>query len=472
MHDVERTTSTVEELGSLLHHGKGSSAQLLQMTLARIEELDTDLNTFITLTPDDALEAARQADTEIERGERRSALHGLPVGIKDAIDVAGVRCTFGSRILADRTSPADAAVVRSLRAAGAVIVGKQNQHEFAFGITGENPHFGDVKNPWDPARIAGGSSSGTAASIAAGLLPLGVGTDTGGSVRIPAAMCGIVGLKPTYGLVSLDGVLPLAPSLDHVGPMGRTVLDCLALFDAIADDADGRASGRTVGIAYSASEAAASGLSGVRVGIPREYFFDGVERSVERAVDAALATLRGLGARLVEVSLPRVAHCQEAGLTVMASEAASWHEAWLRTRPDDYGADIRQRLEDGLQVRAVDYLSAQAFRVSLREDFERAFDEADVIVSPTVPIVAPIRGRTFDANDELGVAPRSVINRLTIPANLTGLPAITVPCGTNDGLPVGLQVMGASGQEATIGTVALAYERENDRPSHSPGILT
>ena len=369
-----------DDLAGRLRSRALSSVELVGTVLARIEQMDPVLNTFISVTATDALDAAAQADAELARGEDRGPLHGLPIGIKDAIDVAGVLGTFGSRILGDRRAPDDAALIRALRSAGVVIVGKQNLHEFAYGITGENPHFGDTANPWDPARVAGGSSGGTAASIAGGLVPLGVGTDTGGSVRIPAAMCGVVGLKPTYGAVSREGVLPLAWSLDHVGPLARRVLDCFRLLDAMIG------TGNRTRVVRGAADA---GLNGTRIGVPRHHFFHGIDPGVETTVRGAIDVLAGGGARLVDVALPHAVHAQAGAAAVMGAEAACWHGGWLQERPHDYGADVLLRLRQGALTRAVDYLDGQKLRTILQQEFHAAFESVDVIVSPTVPIVAP-----------------------------------------------------------------------------------
>ncbi|MGQ0804404.1 MAG: amidase [Actinomycetota bacterium] len=452
----------VDDLGQLLRSRVLSPVELVRARLSRIEQLNPELNAFITITGERALDAAADAEDAFMREKPVSPLAGIPIGLKDAIDLEATRCTFGSRILFDRVSPCDSEVARRLHAAGALIVGKQGMHEFAYGITSENPHFGDVANPWDPDRIAGGSSGGTAASIAAGLAPVGLGTDTGGSIRIPAAMCGVVGLKPTYGLVSRAGVLPLAWSLDHVGPLGLTVLDCFHLLDAVADlDGDQPRLGHARA-ADQVRELASSGLRGRRVGIPREHFFDSIEPEVEAAVREAVAVLRALGAEIVEVSVPHAVHAQVSAMPIMGAEAAAWHEEWLQRRASDYGEDVLLRLRQGALTRAVDYLKAQQVRTLLRRDFERAFELVDVIASPTVPIVAPHRGRTFERAGSLEGTLRSVINRLTVPANLTGFPAITVPCGTSEGLPLGLQLMGRPHGEPTLGGVALAYERATD----------
>jgi aspartyl-tRNA(Asn)/glutamyl-tRNA(Gln) amidotransferase subunit A len=458
---------SVVDTARALRGGSLTSVEVVEASLTRIADLDTALNSFLTPMSDQARRNAAEADEELARGANPSPLLGLPVGIKDAIDVGGVRCTFGSRILEGRLATEDAAVVAALRKAGAVVVGKQNLHEFAYGITGENPHYGDVANPWDPARITGGSSAGTAAAIAAGLVGLGVGTDTGGSVRIPAAMCGVVGLKPTYGLVSRAGVLPLAWSLDHVGPLARTVLDCFHLLDAMVEPdhpARPAAPGR---YARAVRLEADAGLRGTRIGVPR-HVSDDVEPGVAGAVRDATRVLEGLGACLVEVDLPHAVHAQAAAVPVMGAEAAAWHGRWLDERSAEYGVDVLERLRQGARTVAVDYLDGQRVRTVLQREFEAAFASVDVVVGPTVPIVAPRRGETQTPGPS-GVAPRAVINRLTVLANMTGFPALSVPCGLVDGLPVGLQAMGPAQGEVTIGAVALAFERAGawatDRPA-------
>jgi aspartyl-tRNA(Asn)/glutamyl-tRNA(Gln) amidotransferase subunit A len=364
---------------------------------------------------------------------------------------------MGSTILRTNVPTVDATVVSRLTAAGAVILGKHNLHEFAFGITSENPHFGAVHNPWSLERVPGGSSGGTAAAVAAGLCAAGLGSDTGASIRAPASFCGIVGLKPTYGRVSRAGALPLAWSLDHVGPLARSVADCAILLQAIAGhDARDHASAARPLPDFSAD--LARGVAGLRVGVPREYFFDIVEPDVERLVRDAIATFEQLGASVDAVSLPHVGHAQLAGNVIMSSEAAAWHSTWLRERPHDYGPDVLQRIRGGLLVRATEYLHSQQMRTLIQQDFAQAFEQVDVVVGPTVPVVAPPIGRTFEPVGPLKVPPRAVANRTTVPCNLTGMPAISVPCGFSDGLPVGLQVMAAAFAEPLVLRVAAAYE--------------
>jgi aspartyl-tRNA(Asn)/glutamyl-tRNA(Gln) amidotransferase subunit A len=451
------TDLDITQLVEPLRRRETSSLELTRAYLERIDRLNPRLEAYITVTADLALQQARQADDEMAKGTYRSPLHGVPLGIKDLFDVEGVPTTFGSRILRDNVADQDAALVARLKQAGAVILGKHNLHEFAFGITSENPHFGAVRNPWDTDRVPGGSSGGTASAVAAGLCAAGIGSDTGASIRAPASFCGIVGLKPTYGRVSRVGAFPLAWSLDHAGPMTRSVADCALVLQAIAGY-DPRDPGSADVPVPDFSQHLDAGIAGLRVGVPREYFFDMVEPDVDRLVREAIRVLAGLGAEVAEVSLPHVGHAQVAGNVIMSTEAAAWHSAWLRERPDDYGADVLARIRGGQLVRAVDYLASQQMRTLIQADFRQAFAQVDVVVAPSVPLVAPPIGRTFEAGGPLNVPPRSIANRTTVPGNLTGMPAISVPCGFSDGLPVGLQLMAAAFAEPLLLRTAAAYE--------------
>jgi aspartyl-tRNA(Asn)/glutamyl-tRNA(Gln) amidotransferase subunit A len=458
---TELTELSIAELAPRLRERQLSPVELTEVYLQRIERLDGQLNSFIRVLPDEARAAARAAETEIGRGDWRGPLHGVPLGIKDLFDVAGVPNTLGSKVLLDNVPTTDATVVQRLRQAGGVILGKHNLHEFAFGITSENPHFGVVRNPWDLDRVPGGSSGGTAAAVAAGLCVGGLGSDTGASIRAPASWCGVSGIKPTYSRVSRAGVLPLAWSLDHPGPIARTVGDCATLLQAIAgpDPRDPTASQEPVPD-YSAD--LQLGVAGLRIGVPREHYFDQVEPSVEQVVRRAIEQLSGLGARIEEVSLPHARHAQAAGNVIMSSEAAAWHHDWLRDRPGDYGADVLLRIRGGLLVRATEYLHSQQLRTLLQQDFAAAFERVDVVLGPTMPLVAPLIGRTFEPSGTFNLAPRGVANRLTVPCNLTGMPAMSVPCGFADGLPVGLQIMAPAFAESLVLRVGAAYEAATD----------
>ena len=458
---TDLTNLTIAELAPQLRERQLSPVELTEAYLQRIERLDGQLNSYIRVMADEARAAAREAESEIGRGAWRGPLHGVPLGIKDLFDVAGVPNTLGSKIMRDNVPATDCTVVQRLRDAGAVILGKQNLHEFAFGITSENPHYGVVRNPWDLDRVPGGSSGGTAAAVAAGLCVAGMGSDTGASIRAPASWCGISGLKPTYARVSRAGVLPLAWSLDHPGPLARTVADCATLLQAIAgpDPRDITASQEPVPD-YSAE--LHKGVAGLRIGVPREHFFDQVEPAVERLVRHAIQQLVDLGAHLEEVSLPHAKHAQPAGNVIMSSEAAAWHHDWLRERPGDYGADVLLRIRGGLLVRATEYLHSQQVRTLLQQDFAAAFELVDVVLGPTMPLVAPRIGHTLEPGGTFNLPPRGIANRLTVPCNLTGMPALSVPCGFVDGLPVGLQIMGPAFGESAVLRVGAAYESATD----------
>jgi aspartyl-tRNA(Asn)/glutamyl-tRNA(Gln) amidotransferase subunit A len=455
---VDLHTLAIADLAPLLRDRQLSPVELTSALLDRIEQLEPRVNAFILVLRDQALAAARDAEHEIGQGTYRGALHGVPIGLKDLFDVAGLPTTMGSSILRDNVATEDATVTRRLREAGAVIIGKQNLHEFAFGTTSENPHFGPVHNPWQLDHVPGGSSGGTAAAIAAGLTPAGLGSDTGGSIRIPASFCGTVGIKPTYGLVSRAGALPLSWALDHVGPLGRTVLDCAFVLQAIAgpDPADPSTASAVV---RDYTQDLESGVAGLKIGVPREHFFDVVDPAVDGLVRDAIEELRGQGAFVDEVSLPHAVHAQPAGNAIMSVDGAAWHGSWLQDRADDYGRDVLNRLRGGLPVRAVEYLRAHELRTLLDQDFLKAFEQVDVIVAPSTPTTAPAIGKTFDARPPLNLVPRAITNRCTVPANLAGLPAVSVPCGFVDGLPAGLQIIGPAFGEALVLRVARAYER-------------
>jgi len=444
------------ELGRRIARRELSPVEVVQELLRRIDRLDPGLNSFLSITAERALADARAAEAEIRSGVARGPLHGVPIALKDIFDTAGVRTTCGSKILAAHVPTVDAEVVARLRVAGTVLLGKLNLHEFAYGTTTTNPHYGPCRNPWNPERVPGGSSGGSGAALAARLCPLSLGTDTGGSIRIPASVCGVVGLKPTFGRVSRRGVLPLAWSLDHVGPMARSVEDAALLLGAIA--------GHDPGDPWSAALPGADfardlerGLDGMRVGIPGGFFFDGIEPEVERAVGAAIASLERIGARTVRVDWPHVEHAYSAFHGLLASEASAFHGPWMRGRPQDYGDQVRHALELGYFVPAVDYVNARRMQLLLRDELAAAFREADVIVTPSLPRTAPPIGEPMSRE------PDRAWNRFLTPFNLTGAPAISVPCGFDrTGLPIGLQIAGRAFEEPTVLRAARAYERETD----------
>ncbi|MBI1886054.1 MAG: Asp-tRNA(Asn)/Glu-tRNA(Gln) amidotransferase subunit GatA [Chloroflexi bacterium] len=445
---------TLAEAARLIAGRELSPRELTEECLERIEAVEPKLNAFITVTADEALEAARRAEGAIAAGEYRGPLHGIPVGLKDLFATRGVRTTAGSKIMADHVPDEDATVVRRLKEAGAVIVGKLNLHEFAFGATSVNPHYGPVRNPWDTGRIAGGSSGGSAAAVAAGECLAALGTDTGGSIRIPSSLCGIVGLKPTYGRVSRYGVVPLSWALDHVGPMCRTVEDAALVLGAIAgaDPLDPSAADVVVPRFESRLD---GDVKGLRLGVPREYFFDNVDAEVEAAVRGAVAVLEELGASVREVSLPHLEATPHAVNAIMLPEALAYHQAWLKERPGDYGEDVRLRLELGATYPAVHYVQAQRTRSLIVEEWGRVFEEIDLLVTPATPIPAAAIG-------EAELTTTLALIRFTNPFNLSGQPAVSLPCGlTKTGLPIGLQLVGRWWDEATVLRAAHAYERAN-----------
>lgn len=453
---------TIDEVTAQLRRRTISPVELTHDALARIEELGPKLNAFITVTAERALHDAKAAEREIRQGRNRGPLHGIPISFKDNIWTRGVRTTAGSKILRDFIPPADADVAKRLSKAGAILIGKTNLHEFAYGITTENPHYGATRNPWDTSRIPGGSSGGSAAALAAGIGFGSVGTDTGGSIRIPAALCGIVGLKPTFGRVSCGGIVPLAVTLDHAGPLARNVADIAVMLDAVkqTDEPEGhfhRALQRRA-----TREKACPKL---RLGWPREYFFVRVDEEVKRAIEKAAEQFEKMGARIVEISLPHVEDSTEPSTQIALAEAREYHESqgYFPARAEDYGEDVRKRLEMGGAIRAVDYLKAQQVRERVREDFRAAFEHVDAIIAPTTPIAAPRLGERTAHIGRKAESVRGALVRMNRPANFTGFPVISVPCGfTRDALPIGMALHGPEWGERELLRIAFAYEQETE----------
>ncbi len=448
----------ITELVALVHRGEISAREVTRTFLDRIARLDRVLNCFTRVMAEDALAQAAQVDATLGGGGTPGLLTGVPIGIKDIVDVGGVPTTHGAHRMFHSTPTADAPVVRQLRRHGAVIIGKTNLHEFAYGVTNNNPHFGPTRNPWDLSRIPGGSSGGSAAAVAAGLCAAAVGTDTGGSIRIPAALCGIVGIKPTYDRISREGVTPLAWSLDHVGPLTRTVEDAKLLLRVMAGvDFAGdttRSNGRGGGTGGEPT------IVGMRVGLPRRFFWEGITEDVRTLVEGAVGKLEGLGAHVLEVDLPHAALAGDAVAVIISVEATAAHETRLRTYPNAYGADVRVRLESGFFVSGTDYVQAQRVRTMLLREFRAALERVDVLALPTTALTAPSIDQVAQPGPSVSVPVRLPLIRLTNPFNLTGLPALSIPCGlTAQGLPVGLQLVGRVADEETVFRVARTYER-------------
>ena len=430
---------------------------LVESALTAIDDHDQLLKAFIDVYPDSARADARRAADEIAAGRSRGALHGVPVAVKDNIYLAGHRTTMGSKIHADFVPDVDAGVVDRLAAAGAVIVGKTNMHEYALGGTTDNPHWGTCRNPWDLTKIPGGSSGGSAVAVATGMAVGALGSDTSGSIRIPASICGIVGLKPTYGRVSRYGVFPEAWTLDHVGPMARTVRDAAVMLDAISGR-DHRDPGTLALEPTSLAQSLRDDCAGMTIGIEESFFFTDVDDVIASSVHDALRTLEGLGAKVRAVSVPRLRHTEYALTIIDTSETSTVHHANLRDRPQDYGDDVRLLLECGELPSAVDYLEAQQIRRALRRDMHEMFQDVDVLVGPTLGTRTQTIGETVAMlNDEPVVAIDAMI-RLVGPGSLLGLPSMSMPCGLADGLPIGLQILGPALGEQKVLDVGHALE--------------
>jgi aspartyl-tRNA(Asn)/glutamyl-tRNA(Gln) amidotransferase subunit A len=455
------TILSIEELASLIARKKISPVEVLTAVLRRVDQLNPTLNAYITLFPEDSMRQAAKAEREIMAGRYRGALHGVPIGIKDNIWTSGIRTAAGSRILSEFVPQSDATVVHKLRNAGAVLVGKTNMSEFASGATNENEFFGPTRNPWDTTRITGGSSGGSSAAVAACMSFAALGTDTGGSIRIPAALCGIVGMKPTAGRVSRHGVVPLSATFDHVGALTRWVSDAAIVLSAISgyDRLD----------PLSARNEVPNFLIGLRrplhkpsLGWPREYFLERLDERVKMAIEAAATTFQGLGGVVKEVSLPHVTEATDVAIKMEYAEAARFHEAsgFLPSRANEYGKRLRSRLEAGARMSAVEYLRGQELRNIVRAEFEGAFREVDAILTPTVPVPATLLGQSTVTVNSHREPLRSALIRMLPAANFTGLPAISVPCGyTPEGLPIGMQLIGRAFEEKTLFHLAYSYEQ-------------
>ena len=461
---------SVADLARMIATKEVSPVEVVRAHLDRIAALDGGLHAFITVTADAALDAARVAEDELAAGRARGPLHGVPFALKDLFDTAGVRTTGGSKILSDRVPTVDSTVARRLRAGGAILLGKLNMHEFAYGPEGLNVHYGTSRNPWDAAdtRIAGGSSSGSGVAVAAGLAPFALGSDTGGSIRIPASLCGITGLKPTYGRVSRAGVLPLAWSMDHVGPMTRTATDAALVLRALAgyDAGDPTTSVLPV-VDYTV--ALTGDVKGLRVGLLRASFLEAAAPEVRMAVEAAAKALEGLGARVDEVRLEHVTDVAPAAMAIVGAEALAYHAEWVRTRPGDYQPDVLERLRMGAFVSGVHYVRGQQARALFRAAVDEALAKRDVLLAPATPIAAPRVGETEVVLGDGKTDVRSSLIRLTRPFNVSGHPACAVSCGfTAGGLPIGLQIVGRPFDEATVLRAADAYQRVTDWHTRRP----
>ena len=462
--------ATMAELGRMVATKQVSPVEVVRTYLERISGLDPTVRAFITVSADAALEAARAAESVLMAGHPVGPLHGVPWAPKDLYSTKGLRTTGGSKILGEWVPSEDSTVVARLTRAGAIVLGKLNMHEFAYGPEGINAHYGDTRNPWsaDAHRIAGGSSSGSGAAVAAALAPGSLGSDTGGSIRIPASLCGITGLKPTYGRVSRAGVLPLAWSMDHVGPMTRSARDCALMLSAIAgyDPADPTTSVLPVPD-YGA--ALTGDVKGLRVGLLRAHFTDPAAPEVRAAVEGVAKQLEQGGALVDDVNLTQVIHVATASAAIVASEALAYHAPWMRSRAQDYQPDVRERLRLGAFVNGAHYVRAPQIRALVAREVDEALARRDVLLAPATPLVAPVLG---ERETTLGDGPsdvRAALLRCTRPFNFSGHPACAAPCGfTAARLPIGAQIVGRPFDEATVLRVVDAYQRITDWHTRRP----
>jgi aspartyl-tRNA(Asn)/glutamyl-tRNA(Gln) amidotransferase subunit A len=455
---------TIVELAPRLRRKEVSPVELTRDCLGRIESMNPTLNAFITVMGESAVAQAREAEAEIFRGEWRGPLHGIPVALKDLIDTAGTRTTAGSALFQNRVPVEDAEVVRRLRQAGAVIVGKNNLHEFAYGGSSLVSFFGDMRNPRNSGHIAGGSSGGSAAAVAAGLCYAAIGTDTAGSIREPAALCGCVGIKPTYGRVPARGVIPLSWSLDHVGPLAATVGDAAVVLQAIAGYDALDVGSVDVPVADYVS-GLGEGTKKLRVGIPRAYFYDDLDDEVRAAVDAALRVIATLVAEVREVQID-----VSSDRTVQAAESFAYHAENVAKTPELYQAETLRRIRTGEKISAAEYIERRRGLDGERRRAREFFAEVDLLVTPTMPIPAPAIDDLKKDSGALRPA-ELILLRNTRPFNVWGLPAVSVPCGfTKGGLPVGLQIAGAEWREDLVLGLASAYESAVEWYKHAAKI--
>src|SRR3712207_5960329 len=458
MTDGEELPRSLTDLARAYSERRLSPVEAIGALLERIEARDVELNSFITVLPERALGEARRAEREILGRDYRGPPHGVPNGLKDLIYPEGVRTAMGTAFFKDYVPDYSATVVLRLEEAGAKMVGKTNTHEFAYGPTGDRSYFGPTRNPHDLSRIPGGSSAGSGAAVAANLLYGSLGSDTGGSIRIPAALCGVVGMKPTFGRVSKHGVFPLSWTLDHVGPLTRTVEDNALLLNALAgyDPNDPYSANREP---EDFARCLRRGVRGTVIGVPSDFYFEHVEDEVGQRVREAIEVFRSLGAQVREIRIPHLWETLKAQRLTLAADAYAIHEERLKTDPEKFDEEVRERLLEGERLKAHRYASAQQRKLLAKDEFSVALGEVEVLLTPTLPITATLidqRDVDIGGHEE---AARSAVTRLTGPTNHNGFPSLSVPCGvTASGLPVGMQLIGRPFDEATLYRFGHAYE--------------
>ena len=459
---------SIAELARRIRLRELSPVELTRAALERCERIEPKVNAFVLLLPEAALAAAREAEQEIGQGEHRGPLHGIPLGVKDLYWTRGVRTAAGSRILADFVPEEDSTAVARLRQAGAIVLGKTNMVEFAYGpLSSYHSEYGPTRNPWDLGRFPGSSSNGSGAAVAAGEVPGALGSDTGGSIRGPAAFCGVSGLKPTHGLVSLYGVIPLAASLDTCGPLARTAEDCAILLQAIAGhDPRDPASLQVEPSDY--VDQLDQPIRGLRLGIPRDYFFADVEPGIAEAVDAAAEVLADQGAEVLPLELPGMEHDAKLAYRIVQVEASAYHRRNLAERPDDYLPEVRAKLEEGMRILAVDYHEALEARQRIRQSFAAAFEQVDAVLTPSRDSTAP---RMDESGELLDRFPHQIAGRISAltPFNVASLPAISIPCGFDpQGLPIGLHIAAPPLADGLVLRLAHAYQQATDWHQRRP----
>lgn len=461
---------TLSSAAKLVRSKQVSPLELTKATLERIHAINERMGVFISITADHALSLAKEAEDALIRGVHLGPLHGVPVSLKDIFDTKGILTTAGSRVFRDRIPTEDSTVAGRLNSAGAILVGKTNMHEFAFGVTSENPHYGTVRNPWNEHRISGGSSGGSATSVALSASLGSVGSDTGGSIRIPAALSGAVGLKPTYGRVSVAGVIPLSWSLDHIGPITKTVEDAALMLEVIAgSDRKDPYSSKIPTENY--RNLIEGGMSDIRIGLPLNNFYQHLDAEVDIALRRALSSFEKMGADLIEVDFPNARFQRAIFANIATPEAFSYHEQTLNSKPNLYGEDVRTRIEAGRLMLSTDFVRAQRARSILRNEVIKVLETVDLLITPTTPISAPQIGKTAITLGDRSESIVDVLTRNTRLFNLTGLPAISVPCGfTSDNLPIGLQIIGRPFKETSVLKAAYAFEQDAGWWKKSPDI--
>ena len=461
---------SISEAGDLLKKKELSPIELVEDHIKRIETKDNALNSFITKTFDKAIDRAKDCEEEISKGQWKGALHGIPLAIKDLFYTKDIPTTVGSEMYKQFIPDFNATVVEKLESSGAILIGKLNMHELAFGTTGKNFYYGDCTNPWDTKKITGGSSSGSAAAVSAGLCMGSLGTDTGGSIRIPAALCGIVGLKPTFGKVSRKGVFPLSNSLDTVGPMTRTVQDSQIILSAISGhDPQDRHSAKFEETDIQVAQPVK--LEDLKIAVPTDYFFDHISDSVNTAFNEVINVLQSLGIKTNNVNMPILNHSLAISSTILMAEAANIHGENLKKHGNLIGPDVLLRLKQGSMILASDYLQAQRARQKFNLEMKSLFDDYDLILSPTVAVTAPDLSQELVSINGKSHATGALMPRLTRPQNITGLPTISIPCGFDEhNMPIGFQLTTAAFQESRLIQVGAAYEKEAGWLKYSPNI--